>query len=48
MKNRWYLLISKKDKRSLIVDALSTMMIDKHMAKIVALHDNEWAILIEY
>ena len=32
----------KKDKRSSIVDALSTMMIDKHMAKIVALYDNEW------
>jgi len=32
----------KKDKRSSIVDALSTMMIDKHMAKIVAWYDNEW------
>lgn len=32
----------KKDKRSSIVDALSTMMIDKHMAKIVVWYDNEW------
>lgn len=32
----------KKDKRSSIVDALSTMMIDKHMAKIVSWYDNEW------
>lgn len=32
----------KKDDRSSIVDALSTMVIDGNMAKIVSWYDNEW------
>lgn len=32
----------KKDERSSIVDALSTMVIDGNMAKIVSWYDNEW------
>ncbi|NLJ41444.1 MAG: type I glyceraldehyde-3-phosphate dehydrogenase [Clostridiales bacterium] len=32
----------KKDERSSIVDALSTMVIEGNMAKIVSWHDNEW------
>ena len=32
----------KKDERSSIVDALSTMVIDGNMAKVVSWYDNEW------
>ena len=32
----------RKDERSSIVDALSTMVIDGNMAKIVSWYDNEW------
>jgi glyceraldehyde 3-phosphate dehydrogenase len=32
----------KKDDRSSIVDALSTMVIDGNMAKVVSWYDNEW------
>ena len=30
------------DKRSLIVDALSTIVVDGNMLKVFALYDNEW------
>ena len=32
----------RKDERSSIIDALSTMVIDGNMAKIVSWYDNEW------
>ena len=32
----------RKDSRSSIVDALSTLVIDENMVKVVAWYDNEW------
>ena len=37
----------RKDERSSIIDALSTMVIDGNMAKIVSRYDEEWDIQTE-